>query len=322
MSNWDRRYADQVKLLVDILPMLAREPRFVLKGGTAINLFEHDLPRLSVDIDLTWLPVGEFQEDSELIAESLNVLAESLRAAPIRLQVQASASEGAQINRIIASRGRTRVKIETSPVMRGSVHAIRKMRVQPSVEAEFGFAEMQVLHFADLYAGKLAAALARQHPRDLFDMTAVLDSGKLDGELWRTFLNYLTCSPKPAAELLVPDEPRDFERLFSTHFRGMTAAATSAQALLSTRDRLLNRVRDLLDDTTSDFLLSVEHEVPDFDLIGLPGAAHLPAVRRKLENLGRRSNEKRAADQRKLRETLEHLRGTGTGTGRASMRSE
>ncbi|MCK0713607.1 nucleotidyl transferase AbiEii/AbiGii toxin family protein [Chromohalobacter sarecensis] len=66
MSTWDKRYTDRVQLLVDILPMLAQEPRFALKGGTAINLFEHDLPRLSVDIDLAWLPVHGFAEDASM----------------------------------------------------------------------------------------------------------------------------------------------------------------------------------------------------------------------------------------------------------------
>lgn len=60
LDHWDRRYTDRVRLLVEILPMLAQEPRFALKGGTAINLFEHDLPRLSVDIDLAWLPVNDY----------------------------------------------------------------------------------------------------------------------------------------------------------------------------------------------------------------------------------------------------------------------
>ncbi len=45
MNSWDNRYAERVKLLVEILPTLAEEMRFALKGGTAINLFEHDLPR-------------------------------------------------------------------------------------------------------------------------------------------------------------------------------------------------------------------------------------------------------------------------------------
>lgn len=87
MSTWDKRYTDRVQLLVEILPVLAREPRFALKGGTAINLFEHDLPRLSVDIDLAWLPVHDFAEDAVLIAAALEQLADVLRARPLQLQV-------------------------------------------------------------------------------------------------------------------------------------------------------------------------------------------------------------------------------------------
>ena len=83
LDHWDRRYTDRVRLLVEILPVLAQEPRFALKGGTAINLFEHDLPRLSVDIDLAWLPVHDYAEDAELIAEALGRLADRLRARPL-----------------------------------------------------------------------------------------------------------------------------------------------------------------------------------------------------------------------------------------------
>ena len=169
MTNWDSRYSARVKLLVEILPTLADEKRFALKGGTAINLFEHDLPRLSVDIDLTWLPVGAFAKDVQDISAALEVIGERLRSGPLRLQVQTSGTE-AGVHRLIASRKRSRVQIETTPVMRGTVHPVRTMRVRPGVERDFGFAEMQVLDFADLYAGKLSAALSRQHPRDLFDL--------------------------------------------------------------------------------------------------------------------------------------------------------
>nr|WP_265707055.1 nucleotidyl transferase AbiEii/AbiGii toxin family protein [Verminephrobacter aporrectodeae] len=175
MSTWDKRYTDRVQLLVDILPVLAREPRFALKGGTAINLFEHDLPRLSVDIDLAWLPVHDFAEDAVQIAAALEQLANLLRARPMQLQVQISAGEGTRtVTRLVASRGRARVQIETTPVMRGTVHPVRNMVVRPRVEEAFGFACAQVLDFADLYAGKLAAALSRQHPRDLFDIDPLL----------------------------------------------------------------------------------------------------------------------------------------------------
>jgi hypothetical protein len=76
MHNWDSRYAERVKLLVEILPVLAGEKRFALKGGTAINLFEHDLPRLSVDIDLTWLLVGDFASDVRDISAALEQIGE------------------------------------------------------------------------------------------------------------------------------------------------------------------------------------------------------------------------------------------------------
>lgn len=136
LDHWDRRYIDRVRLLVEILPVLAQEPRFALKGGTAINLFEHDLPRLSVDIDLAWLPVHDYAEDAKLIAEALGRLADLLRARPLRLQVQTSAGEGAgTVTRLVASRGRARVQIETTPVMRGTVHPVRRMVVRPRVEA-------------------------------------------------------------------------------------------------------------------------------------------------------------------------------------------
>jgi hypothetical protein len=134
LDHWDRRYIDRVRLLVEILPVLAQEPRFALKGGTAINLFEHDLPRLSVDIDLAWLPVHDYAEDAKLIAEALGRLADVLRARPLQLQVQTSAGEGAgTVTRLVASRGRARVQIETTPVMRGTVHPVRRMVVRPRV---------------------------------------------------------------------------------------------------------------------------------------------------------------------------------------------
>lgn len=131
MSSWAEPFRERLQLLTDLLPVVAGEPRFALKGGSAINLFEHDLPRLSVDIDLTWLPSGEFADDCTQIASSLEAVAVMLRSAPLRLQVQVSASEGNAPNRLIASRGRARVQIETSPVMRGTVHPVRVMAVRP-----------------------------------------------------------------------------------------------------------------------------------------------------------------------------------------------
>jgi hypothetical protein len=119
---------------------------------------------------------------------------------------------------------------------------------------------MQVLDFADLYAGKLSAALSRQHPRDLFDLKQLLDEGQLDERLWRTFLVYLTCSSKPAAEMPSPPLPRDFDATFTAHFLGMTAAPDTAASLLEVRGRLLQRILELLDAPSRALPESVERE--------------------------------------------------------------
>ena len=66
----------------------------------------------------------------------------------------------------------------------------------------------------------------------------------------------------------------------------------------------LTRILQLLDAPSRAFLESVEREAPDFNLIGLPHAANLPGVRRKLANLGQRSAAKRAADFEQLMTAL------------------
>ena len=313
MSNWAEPFRERLQLLTDLLPVVANEPRFALKGGTAINLFEHDLPRLSVDVDLTWLPTADYATDRAAITAALDSIARALREPPLKLHVANSTSAGADgVTRLIAQRHRARVQIETTPVMRGVVHPVRTMQLRPRAQAEFGFAQMQVLSFEDLYAGKLAATLGRQHPRDLFDILGLLESGRLDSALWRTFLVYLTASPKPAWEMLVPGEPIDLDASFRSQFDGMTATPTSVAALRQARADLLARIPQLMDAQAQAFLLSVEREVPDFDLIGLPQAANLPGVKRKLQNLERRSPAKREADYRRLVETLGRLSQSNT----------
>lgn len=191
--------------------------------------------------------------------------------------------------------------------MRGTVHPVRTMVVRPKVEEAFGFASVQVLDFSDLYAGKLAAALSRQHPRDLFEVSLLLDDERANDVLWRTFLVYLTCSPKPAWEMLAPRVPADFAATFDVHFRGMTAEPVTAEALLESRERLLARVAGWLNEPSRAFLRSVEDEKPDFGLIGLSHASELPGVRRKLHNLAQRTAAKREADRQELEQTLERI---------------
>ena len=183
-------YNQQVKLLVRLLSIVAKETCFALKGGTAINLFVRDLPRLSVDMDLVYLPLEDRDTALKNVRAALTRIAADIKQEIPGCDVIAAHVDTESL-RIFVSHDGSRIKIELSPVMRGSVFPPTFISVKPSVELEFGYAEMSVLTLPDLYAGKLCAALDRQHPRDLFDVKLLLENEGISADLRRTFLVYL-----------------------------------------------------------------------------------------------------------------------------------
>ena len=214
-------YAAQVALLVRILPLVAAEKVFALKGGTAINLFCRDLPRLSVDIDLTYLPIKDRAESLAEINTAMDRLVTSIEKGVTGAKTRRIEGGGGGATRLAARLGSAEIKIETSPVTRGVIHPPKLMTVSDSVQDEFGFAETQVVSFEDLYGGKLHAALDRQHPRDLFDVKLLYENEGLTDDLFRTFLIYVASSPRPAHELLNPNLA-NLENPYALEFLGMT----------------------------------------------------------------------------------------------------
>lgn len=299
------RYVAQVRLLLSALPDIAGETVFALKGGTAINLFYRDMPRLSVDVDLTYLPVADRRSSLEEIDKALDRVATAVTARNPRLRTRRVAGGGDGGTRIMVSDGRVRVKIETSPVMRGAVHPARRMVASESVTEQFGFAEANVLAFEDLYGGKLHAALDRRHPRDFFDVKLLYDNEGLTDGLFRTFMVYVASSNRPMHELLAPAAPSG-EDLYYEEFVGMTREAVSRDALADARRRLHADIGSRLKGDIAAFLLSLHDAEPDFGLIGLPEAANLPAVRWKLVNLEKLKRENPAKHTAE-REALESL---------------
>jgi hypothetical protein len=298
------RYIDQVRLLVDVLPHIAKEEAFALKGGTAINLFYRDMPRLSVDIDLTYVPVEDRDASLKHIDETLNRIMETITVAG-RVQAQRIAGGGNNDTRIMVSDGTTRIKIETSPVARGTVFPPQTMVACDAVMEQFGFAEMKVLAFEDLFGGKLHAALDRQHPRDLFDAKLLYENEGLTDDLFRVFMVYVASSGRPMHELLAPATPPP-DGLFGAEFEGMTRDSVSKDELDETRVRLHADIKQRLTGDIATFLLSLHDAEPDFDLIGLPEAAQLPAIRWKLLNLEKFKRDN-AAKHAAQREDLEKL---------------
>jgi hypothetical protein len=87
-------FTDQVHLLVALLPSAAKQACFALKGGTAINLFLRDMPRLSVDIDLTFLPVEDRDASLSGIDTALGAIAADIAEHVPRTMVKASVLPG------------------------------------------------------------------------------------------------------------------------------------------------------------------------------------------------------------------------------------
>ena len=236
-------YRRQGALLIRILPLVAEEPVFALKGGTAINFFIRDLPRLSVDLDLTYLPLTGRPESLAQIDAAMRRIAARIRAALPGTHVHEAKLETEEaVNKLIARADDVQVKIEVTPVARGCVYEPHRQTVSPRVEEAFGFAEMQLVSFADLYAGKMVAALDRQHPRDLFDIRDLLATEGIDDRLRTAFVVYMLSHNRPLAEVLAPTR-KDIAQEFDRGFRGMTETPVTLDELVETRDRLIARNR-------------------------------------------------------------------------------
>lgn len=298
-------YKKQVELLVRALPYVAKEDCFALKGGTAINLFVRNLPRLSVDIDLTFLPRLDRNQALAEIEGALKRIAKRLKQSDASIRVAESAPKTQPtINKLVLrATDRVQIKIEVTPVLRGSVYKPEVIPVVERVEAIFGFAEMNVLSFADLYAGKIMAALARQHPRDLFDVHHLLTNEGIGEDLRIALIIYLISHDQSPHTLLSP-RSKDISREYQTNFIGMIQDEISLETLLEAREALVTDIVENMPDTHKEFLLSFYSRQPKWELLGVEGVQNLPAVKWREVNLDRAGPETRVELVEKLEEVL------------------
>jgi len=296
-------YYRQVQLLLQIIPFVAQHDCFALKGGTAINLFVRDFPRLSVDIDLVFLPMMDRQEALQTIKDNLNTLAVNITEQIVHTRVTSSFQDKADALRLLVERDGVQIKIELSPVLRGTVYEPQIISVCEAVEDEFGFAEIAVVSFEDLYAGKICAALDRQHPRDLFDIKQLLDNEGITDRLRKALLVYIISHPRPITELLKPHF-KDISNIYEGEFRNMAEHDIPLAALANAREQLVNIINNELTQEERKFLLSFKSREPDWSLLGLLDIDKLPAVRWKLQNIGKMSPQKHADAYNQLKKRL------------------
>ena len=296
-------YYKQVQLLMQVLPFVAKQACFALKGGTAINLFVREFPRLSVDIDLVYLPMKARDEALDEICEALDVISADLKTAFKDAEITEAYKSKRDSLRLIVARNGVQIKVELSPVLRGTVYEPRLMEVCEAVEEEFGYVEVPVVALADLYAGKICAALDRQHPRDLFDVKWLLDNEGLTDDIRKAFLVYLSSHNRPMAELLKP-QYKELSAIYAGEFANMAETDVPLEELVAVRERLVELIHQGLTESEKGFLLTFKSREPDWALLGLEGVSELPAIKWKQINLAKMPENKHKLALEKLKGIL------------------
>jgi predicted nucleotidyltransferase component of viral defense system len=298
----NQTYLDTARLLTRVAPLVFVDDTFALKGGTAINLFVRDMPRLSVDLDLVF-PDHRLPRDEALgrINEAIRQSVERLNRRGFQTHVPASGDAGE--TKLLVRQGATEVKVEVNFVMRGTVQPVRMASLTPNardtLEADI---EIPVVSLEDVYGGKLVAAMDRQHPRDLFDVMQLFAHEGITDGIRRAFVVYLASHNRPVHEVLFPS-PRDIHHEFEHNFVGMTAEPVELDALLAAREQMMRELQQGLKEEERRFLLSLVTAEPEWALLGIPHVEKLPSVRWKLQNLERL----RKANARKFAEQLDEL---------------
>ena len=297
-------FTEHVRLLVALLPRVAKQECFALKGGTAINMFLRDMPRLSIDIDLAYLPVEDRDTSLEAIDKAIGAISADIEQHVPRADVKPSVLRGTGKRfKLVVWQGDVSVKIEVTPVLRGSVYPVESRELLPKAMTAFGFARMMVLSEEDLYAGKICAALDRQHPRDLYDVHWLLENRVIDKRLKDAFLVYLMGHNRPMAELLAP-RAQDIQPAFRAELEGMMNVPVSLQQLQETLPGLTHAINTAMSDADRQFLLALKQGTQDWADFAIPEVERLPAIQWKMLNLARMHIDKRRQAAGKLEKIL------------------
>jgi len=255
----NKLYTQKVELLLRILPVISQEDCFAIHGGTAINLFVKDLPRYSVDIDLTYTPLEDRTTSINNINKRLIVISDKIR----KVQKGIRVTHRPDTCKLLCEYQNKQIKIEVNQTKRGLVCGkVVRMPLCHKAQRLFRlYSEANVVPLPLLYGGKVAAALSRQHPRDLFDiryMDVSIESIK-DG-----FIFCLLGSDRPIYESFAPNliDQRD---AMINQFAGMTDIDFSYPEFEATRSNLIKEVNSILTDSDKQFFIGFESGEPNWE---------------------------------------------------------
>lgn len=290
-------YARKVELLLRLIPIVMDEEVFAIHGGTAINLFLKDIPRYSVDIDLTYIPLADRQTSLDDINLHLKSIAEKAKKAFKGMHITPNLST----SKLLCEYRGKQVKIEVNQTKRGIVGGeVLIMPLSEKAQSEFSlFCEAKIVPLTQLYGGKIAAALSRQHPRDLFDVKY------MDIPLSKCREGLIFCllgSDRPIYESFAPSLI-DQREAMENQFAGMTEIPFTYEEFEETRAKLISDVKSLMTDADKKFLISFESGQPEWDGYVFEYFKDYPSVQWKMLNIRKLASQ----NSQKLQEEVEKL---------------
>ncbi len=297
----NEQYKKQVALLIRIMPSVHRIKDFAVHGGTAINLFYKDMPRYSVDIDITYTPIEEREASLKAINSHLIELKQMIEKTIPGIGV----THKPNVWKLLCFNDGATVKIEVNGTKRGLLGATEDKSLCAKAQTEFSMGcQARVVSFTQLYGGKISAALSRQHPRDLFDCKYMplnsLNQAK-DGLIF-CFLG----SDKPIYESLQPNSIDQRDAL-QGQFEGMTDIPFSYEDYEETRKELIEKVNQMLTIEDKEFLVSFEQGAPEWDKCCAGDLSAYPSIKWKLQNILKLKKTNQAKHNTGITTLLKHL---------------
>lgn len=272
-------YQAKVELLLRLLPIVMEEKVFAVHGGSAINLFVKNMPRYSVDLDLTYMALANRIESMDDICLHLKSIADKATRAFRDMHILPNYATC----KLLCEYHGFQVKIEVNRTKRGIVGGeVTTLPLCAKAQEKFGmYCEATVVPLSLLYGGKIAAALSRQHPRDLFDVRHMAVSME---EVREGLLFCLLGSDRPIHESISPKliDQRD---AMANQFEGMTDIPFPYHEFEATRERLIADVRNLLTNDDKRFLIGFEKAEPTWEIFEFEYFKAYPSVQWKHMNL-------------------------------------
>lgn len=280
----NQEYVDTVRLLLAIAPAVFRSPHFAMKGGTALNLFLHDMPRLSVDIDVVFTDYT-VSRDGALRTIAAELKAAKSEIAALGFRASLPTTKGGDEVKLLVQGDGLQVKVEVNFVFRGTVLPVTQRPLTAAAQELFTTGiVLPILDASELYGSKLVAAMDRQHSRDVFDVWKMLEHSGWESTYVDCFVAYLAGHNRPVHEVLFPKK-LPLNPSFTSEFTGLTNDDLALPLLEQTQERLIAELPLALTQRHRDFLLSLARAEPDWALMPFAHLQLLPALQWKLLNL-------------------------------------